>query len=88
MTTNHFWNPGYWWLDSQLQPSTQIMKLILDTLHDSSDQNNSVSSSNDNENLRFRFEWKRFPGARHNERAWSQRIDKPLLFLLGKEKEK
>lgn len=23
------------------------------------------------------------PGGRHNERAWSQRIDKPLLHLYG-----
>jgi pimeloyl-ACP methyl ester carboxylesterase len=25
-----------------------------------------------------------FPGAAHNEQAWSARVDKPLVFLLGK----
>jgi len=30
VTTEHWWNPGYWWLDSQLQPSIDAMKLALD----------------------------------------------------------
>ena len=31
MSKDHWWNPGYWWLDSQLQPSIDAMKLALDT---------------------------------------------------------
>jgi hypothetical protein len=27
--------------------------------------------------------FRQYPGGRHNERAWAQRIDKPLQFLLS-----
>lgn len=30
LTTVHQWNPGYWWLDSQLQPTIDAMKFALD----------------------------------------------------------
>ena len=30
------------------------------------------------------FKYHREPGARHNERAWGERIDRPLLHLYGK----
>jgi hypothetical protein len=26
---------------------------------------------------------RKFPGAEHSERAWRQRVDVPLVFLLG-----
>lgn len=29
MTSNHWWNPGYWWLDSQLQPGVDAMRFAL-----------------------------------------------------------
>lgn len=29
-SARHWWNPGYWWLDSQLQPGIDAMKLALD----------------------------------------------------------
>lgn len=64
LTENHFWNPGYFWLDSQLQPGVDAMKLALDARN-------------------IRHTYKKFPGGRHNERGWAQRIDKPLLCLYG-----
>lgn len=30
MSKEHWWNPGYWWLDSNLQPGIDLMKLALD----------------------------------------------------------
>lgn len=30
VTTEHWWNPGYWWLDSQLQVAVDAMKFALD----------------------------------------------------------
>ncbi len=30
LSKEHWWNPGYWWLDSQLQPGIDAMKLALD----------------------------------------------------------
>lgn len=30
VTMDHWWNPGYWWLDSQLQPTIDAMKFTLD----------------------------------------------------------
>ena len=67
-TPAHWWNPGYWWLDTQLQPSIDVMKVALEKMK---------------EDQLLDFEWHRIPGARHNERAWAWRIDKPLLFLFG-----
>jgi len=64
LTTDHWWNPGYWWLDTQLQSSVKAARDILN-------QANVVHGYHE------------YPGARHNERAWSQRIDKPLLHLYG-----
>jgi len=29
-TSDHWWNPGYWWLDNSLQPGIDAMKLALD----------------------------------------------------------
>lgn len=30
MSKDHWWNPGYWWLDSQLQPGIDAMRRALD----------------------------------------------------------
>ena len=68
VSSRHWWNPGYWWLDTQLQPSVDVMLMALEQLK----QNNILD-----------FQWIRIPGARHNERAWAWRIDKPLLYLFG-----
>jgi len=65
VTQHHWWNPGYFWLDTQLQPSVEAMKWIL-------------------EMAGVQFDYQQVAGGRHNERAWSQRIDLPLLHLLGK----
>jgi enterochelin esterase-like enzyme len=59
------WNPGYWWLDTQLQPSVKTLRDLLVT-------------------AKIEHDYREFPGARHNERAWSHRIDKPLLHLFGR----
>jgi enterochelin esterase-like enzyme len=61
----HRWNPGYWWLDTQLQPSVKALRDILVT-------------------AKIEHDYQEFPGARHNERAWSHRIDKPLIKLFGR----
>lgn len=64
LTDEHWWNPGYWWLDTQLQSSVDAMSLALNLA-----------------GVKHRYE--KFPGARHNERAWSLRIHEPILHLLG-----
>lgn len=63
LTPEHWWNPGYFWLDTQLQESVTAMKRSLDRAQ-----------------VPYRFE--EFPGGRHNERAWAQRIHQPLLHLF------
>jgi len=30
VTPEHWWNPGYWWLDSQLQGTVDAMRFALD----------------------------------------------------------
>ena len=65
-TEKHPWNPGYFWLDTSLQPTVQSMCSLLET-------------------AQVDFVYHEIPGGRHNERAWSLRIDKPLRYLLGKE---
>jgi pimeloyl-ACP methyl ester carboxylesterase len=65
LTPQHWWNPGYFWLDTQLQGQVQAMKESL--------QRAGV------EQCCFQA----FPGGRHNEREWSQRIHKPLLHLFS-----
>ena len=70
MTPTQWHNPGYWWLDTQLQPAVDAMSLALQMAAGSSVEHD--------------FCYEKFPGARHNERAWSLRIHKPLLHLLGK----
>jgi enterochelin esterase-like enzyme len=65
LTDEHWWNPGYWWLDTQLQPSVDAMSLALNFAG-------------------IEHKYEKIPGARHNERAWSQRIHQPLLHLFGK----
>ena len=62
---NH-WNPGYFWLDTQLQEQVMTMKEAL-----------SVPSVG--ADLCFR----QYPGGRHNERAWSERIHKPLMHIFS-----
>lgn len=57
-------NPGYFWLDTFLQPSIDATRALL-SMH----------------GVDHVFE--RVPGARHNERAWAKRIDRPLLHLFG-----
>ena len=66
-TEKHAWNPGYFWLDTSLQPAVQSMCSLL-------------------EMAKVDYVFHEIPGGRHNERAWSLRIDKPLRYLLGKEK--
>jgi len=65
-TNEHFWNPGYWWLDTQLQPVVEDLHRTLDAAG-------------------VPHLYLEIPGGRHNERAWSLRIDKPLLHLFGKQ---
>jgi predicted alpha/beta superfamily hydrolase len=65
LTPTFWWNPGYFWLDTQLRPSVDAMRRILEEF-----------------NVQHVFE--EIPGGRHNERAWAQRIDKPLRYLYGK----
>jgi len=60
-----WWNPGYWWLDTSLQPTIDAMRMIFDQAG-------------------VKYKYERFPGGRHNERAWAQRIHRPLLALYGK----
>lgn len=64
LTKAHWWNPGYFWLDTSLQASVQRMR---SALHDHTD-------------VQYRY----IPGARHNERAWAERMQWPILHLLGK----
>ncbi len=64
MSKDHWWNPGYWWLDSQLQAGIDAMKLAFDVKG-------------------IKYQYKKFPGGRHNERAWALRIHQPLLALYG-----
>ena len=63
-TEKHAWNPGYFWLDTSLQPAVQSMCRLL-------------------HNAQVDYSYLEIPGGRHNERAWSLRIDKPLRYLLG-----
>jgi enterochelin esterase-like enzyme len=55
LTSEHWWNPGYFWLDTQLQGGMESMKQALDQ-------------------ARATYEYREFPGGRHNERAWAQRV--------------
>lgn len=65
-TLNENWlNPGYWWLDTSLQPMIDAVRWLLDQ-------------------GQVNYQYVRFPGGRHNERAWGLRIDRPLLALYGK----
>jgi len=64
LTPVHGWNPGYFWLDTQLQGQVAAMKKALDK-------------------ARIEYEYRQYPGGRHNERAWALRIDKPLLHLFS-----
>ena len=64
-TEKNWWNPGYFWLDSQLQPGVDAMRGALDL--------GGVD-----------YEYRRIAGGRHNERAWAQRIDAPLMHLFGR----
>merc|ERR1711988_1158207 len=57
-------NPGYWWLDTQLQPGIDAVLAALD-LHG------------------VDYLYDKIAGARHNERAWGRRIDRPLRYLYG-----
>ncbi len=66
LTSEHWWNPGYFWLDTQLQSGVESMKRALD----------KAGSP---------YHYQEFPGGRHNERAWAQRVHVPLLHLFGKD---
>jgi pimeloyl-ACP methyl ester carboxylesterase len=55
LTSEHWWNPGYFWLDTQLQGGMESMKQAL----------NRAGAA---------YQYKEFPGGRHNERAWAQRV--------------
>jgi len=65
LTLEHWWNPGYFWLDTQLQPFVEMMRMALNF--------SGVEHA-----------FYMVPGARHNERAWAQRIHLPLIHLYGK----
>jgi predicted alpha/beta superfamily hydrolase len=65
LTPQHWWNPGYFWLDSHLQPGVEAMCTAM-------------------EMAGIHFMYHKEPGSRHNERAWANRIDLPLLHLFGK----
>jgi enterochelin esterase-like enzyme len=65
LTPQHWWNPGYFWLDTQLQGPVRSMKESLEQA--------GVE----------RCCFQSYPGGRHNEREWSQRIHKPLLHLFS-----
>lgn len=60
-----WWNPGYWWLDTNLQPMVDLMRWIFDQGG-------------------VKYTYEKFPGGRHNERGWAQRIHRPLLALYGR----
>jgi enterochelin esterase-like enzyme len=64
MTPAHWWNPGYFWLDTQLQGQVTSMRQALDQAG-------------------VDYCFRQYPGGRHNERAWAQRIDQPLRYLFG-----
>jgi len=64
LTPVHGWNPGYFWLDTQLQGQVTAMQKVLDRAG-------------------IEYEYRQYPGGRHNERAWALRIDKPLLHLFS-----
>jgi pimeloyl-ACP methyl ester carboxylesterase len=87
----HWWNAGYFWLDTSLQPSCQVMYQLLLQLQSKSQSSFFASGSGGVHERGARererannVHFARFPGARHNERAWSHRIHQPLLFLYGK----
>lgn len=69
LTPVHGWNPGYFWLDTQLQGQVTAMQKALDRAG-------------------INYEYRQYPGGRHNERAWALRIDKPLLHLFSNGKSK
>jgi enterochelin esterase-like enzyme len=68
MTPEHWWNPGYFWLDNQLQGQVTSMRQALDQVG-------------------VPYSFRQFPGGRHNERGWAQRIDVPLRYLFGTKQE-
>lgn len=63
ITPEHWWNPGYFWLDTQLQGGVEAMRQALDQAG-------------------IQYCFFQFPGGRHNERAWANRIHEPLLHLF------
>jgi len=65
LTARHWWNPGYFWLDTQLKPLVDVMRMMLNFAG-------------------VEHAFYMVPGARHNERAWAQRIHLPLMHLYGK----
>jgi pimeloyl-ACP methyl ester carboxylesterase len=69
LTPSHWWNPGYFWLDTSLQASVNAINFALTTKTTPCTTTHPV-------------QYRNFPGARHNERAWSHRIHWPLLHLL------
>ncbi|KAG7362652.1 putative esterase [Nitzschia inconspicua] len=64
LTPEHWWNPGYFWLDTQLQGQVTSMRQAMDQAG-------------------VRYKFRQYPGGRHNERAWAQRIHIPLKYLFG-----
>jgi len=84
LTDVHWWNPGYFWLDTQLQPSIDGMRLALDALSVAWDGARLVADPDNNTNMgRVEYAYHRQAGGRHNERAWSRRIHLPMMHLLG-----
>lgn len=92
LTPAHWWNPGYFWLDTSLQESVNAMNIALTkstatttTRMSGSGSRNSATTTTTNlsgDNTTA-VQYRHFPGARHNERAWARRIHWPLLHLLG-----
>ncbi|EKX52567.1 hypothetical protein GUITHDRAFT_101734 [Guillardia theta CCMP2712] len=60
---------GYWWLDTQLQPSIDAMLFALES--------RGLTRASG------RLKYIKFPGARHNENAWRRRVREPLTFILS-----
>jgi len=64
LTSEHWWNPGYFWLDTQLQGGLESMKSALNRAG-------------------VLYQYKEFPGGRHNERAWAQRVHVSCFFFCS-----
>eukprot|EP00592_Proboscia_alata_P015599 CAMPEP_0194395576 /NCGR_PEP_ID=MMETSP0174-20130528/124501_1 /TAXON_ID=216777 /ORGANISM="Proboscia alata, Strain PI-D3" /LENGTH=456 /DNA_ID=CAMNT_0039191529 /DNA_START=240 /DNA_END=1609 /DNA_ORIENTATION=- len=83
MSGEHWWNPGYFWLDTQLQPGIDAVRMALDLFVGSGviprtlDLFDVTRTQKVTEEKGFQYGYEKFGGERHNERAWSKRIHRP-----------